>query len=113
MLRAIDERLPQHEPILIVWENRGYYLDRPYTADSFFEASWLMRIAAEAGSAEQLKLRIRAMGFRYVLVNDLLGEVFTRGYDQRHTTILREFIGNHLEPLHSANRLTLYGMKPD
>jgi hypothetical protein len=113
MLRAIDERLPEHEPLLMVWENRGYYLNRPYVADSFFEASTIMRIVSEAGSAEQLKLRIWAMGFRYVVVNDLLGEVFARGYDPGQVAILREFIANHLEPLHTSNRLTLYEVKSD
>jgi hypothetical protein len=113
MFRTLEERLPKGEPVLLIWENRGYYLDRAYVADSFFEASTLMRMAADAGSADRLKLMIRAMGLRYVLVNDLLGEVFTRGYDPEQVATLREFIATHLRPLHSSNRMTLYEIAAD
>ena len=99
------------EPIFMIWENRGYYLNRPYFADSFFEASTLMRMVAAAGRAEQLRQVIVQMGYRYVVVNDLLGEVFAGGYSRRDIGILRAFISEHLEPIHKANRMTLYRIK--
>ena len=112
MCSHINSSLPDGEPVFLIWENRGYYLNRPYFADSFFEASTVMRLAAAAGEGRLLKARIQQMGYRYVLVNDLLGGVFSRYYPPEHLTVLRDLINNHLEAVHSANRLTLYRFSP-
>jgi hypothetical protein len=107
----INRTLPAGEPILMVWENRGYYLDRPYLADSFFEASTVMRLVAASRDATNLALTLRKMGFNYVLVNDWLGEYFSRHYDRQDVARLGEFVRTALEPVHSANRLTLYAIR--
>lgn len=104
----MNQNLPPGEPVFLIWENRGYYLDRPYFADSFFEASTLMRMVAGSKSPAGFRQKITAMGFRYVVVNELLGEFFSRAYPERDTKLLEEFIAEHLTPVHSANRLTLY-----
>jgi hypothetical protein len=111
MFDHINKTLPVGEPILLVWENRSYYLDRPHFADSFFEASTLMRMVAGADSPAGLKRRIEAMGYRYILVNDLLGEVFARAYSRRDISLLGTMIADHLEPVHTVNRMTLYRIK--
>lgn len=111
MFEHINRNLPPGEPVFMIWENRGYYLNRPYFADSFFEASTLMRMVTGAGNPAQLKQTIEQMGYRYVVVNDLLGEVFAGGYSRRDIGILRAFISEHLEPIHTSNRMTLYAMK--
>ena len=111
LYREADATLPRGEPVFMIWENRAYHLDRPYFADSFFEASTVLRMTGTAGTAEDLRNRIEGMGYRYVLVNDLLGEVFSRRYPREDILRLREFIDTHLEPVHSANRVTLYRMK--
>jgi len=100
--------LPPDEPVLLVWENRAYYLDHPYIADSFFEASSLVRLAEMSQTASDLKHRITSMGIRYVLVNDLLGQVFSRRYSARSINLLKELIGRYMQPIHSSNKLTLY-----
>jgi hypothetical protein len=112
MLEYIGRTLPAREPVFMMWENRGYYLDRPYFADSFFEASTLMRIVARARDPNDLKQTIRGMGFRYVLVNDVLGEVFSRYYPPAEVAKLRSFVASDLEPVHSMNKLTLYSLRP-
>jgi hypothetical protein len=113
MFEHVNRTVPADRAVFMVWENRGYYLERPYFADSFFEASTLMRIVSRAGSAPALRRTIEGMGFRYFIVNDLLGEVFSRSYSQRDIGILRDFIGTYLEPIHTSNRMTLYVMKTD
>jgi 4-amino-4-deoxy-L-arabinose transferase-like glycosyltransferase len=109
----INRRIPRHEPIFLIWENRGYYLDHPYFADSFFEASTLMRMVSEAPDSKALKARIGALGYRYVVVNNLLGEAFLRYYPPEQARTLGAFINDHLKPVHSSNRITLYSILPD
>jgi hypothetical protein len=104
----INRNSPAGEPVFLIWENRGYYLDRPYFADSFFEASAVMRMVADSAGPEALKARISSMGYRYVVVNELLGDFFSRPYPPRSAALLGEFTAKHLEPIESANRLTLY-----
>jgi hypothetical protein len=108
MFTHVNQTLPSGEPVFLIWENRGYYLDRPYFSDSFFEASTVMRLVAASHDSAVLKNRIHQMGFRYVVVNEFLGDFFSRGYDPQDVTILKDFIAHHLKPLHSSNRLTLY-----
>ncbi len=111
MMEYINKNLPPNEPILLIWENRGYYLDRPYFADSFFEASTLMRTVERSGSVENFERWIRSMGFRYFLVNNLLGQVFAPRYKAPAINLLKEFITKRLEPIHRSNRITLYKLK--
>jgi hypothetical protein len=94
----------------MAWENRGYYLDRPYVADSFFEASTVMRLVASSADAADLAGRVRAMGFRYVLVNEWLGEHFSGRYGDREKARLQEFTRTEATPVHSINRMTLYAV---
>ncbi len=108
MFSYINRNIPKDERILMVWENRAFYLDRDYLADSFFEASTLMRWVEESASPESLAKRIREGGFRYVLVNNMLGQVFARFYPPASVKILVDFINDHLKPIHSVNNITLY-----
>lgn len=103
----INGNLAKDKKIFMIWENRGYYLDREYLSDSFFEASTVMRWAEQTKTAEALAERIRANGFDYVLVNNTLGQVFARLYPAQSVRILIDMI-NNLKPLHSANNITLY-----
>jgi hypothetical protein len=108
LFEQMNLNLPPGEPVFLIWENRGYYLDRPYFSDSFYEASSVMAIVARSAGPEDLKETISGMGYRYVVVNEVLGEVFSRGYPPRTVSILNDFIEQHLTPVTSANRLTLY-----
>ena len=108
----IGKTLPPGEPVFLVWENRGYYLPNPYFADSFFEASTAMRLVAASSDADQLARSIGAMGYRYVVVNDLLGEVFSRYYPPAEVAKLKAFIADHLEAVKTANKMTLYALRP-
>ena len=108
MFSYINKNIPKDQRILMVWENRAFYLDREYFADSFFEASTLMRWVEASGNPELLAKRIKESGFRYVLVNNMLGQVFARLYPPGSIKILVDFINRDLKPIHSANDITLY-----
>jgi hypothetical protein len=108
LFQQMNANLPPGEPVFLIWENRGYYLDRPYFADSFYEASTLMTMVAHSAGPEDLKQTITAMGYRYVVVNEMLGEFFSRAYPPRSVGILKDFVSQYLKPVASANRLTLY-----
>jgi hypothetical protein len=108
LFEQMNENLPPGEPVFMVWENRGYYLDRPYFADSFYEASTVMTMMAASANAEQLKQTVAGMGYRYVVVNEMLGEFFSRAYPPRDVGVLKDFTSRHLTQVHSVNRLNLY-----
>jgi hypothetical protein len=108
MFEHINSSLPARTPVFMIWENRGYYLDRPYYADSFFEASSVMRLVAKSGDPQTLGRRIASMGFTYVLVNEHLGRFFSQRYSPRDRAVLQGLIDGHLEAIHSSNGLTLY-----
>lgn len=111
IFQYIRTNLPAREPIFLVWENRTYYLDNPNFSDSFFEASSVMRLVARSRDPEALARSIAGMRFRYIVTNDMLGEVFSRYYPQQDVAKLRAFIADHCEPVKSLNRLTLYRLR--
>jgi hypothetical protein len=111
MFEYMNSSLPDGAPVFMIWENRGYYLDRPYYADSFFEASSVMRLVAKSRDPEMLARRIASMGFTYVLVNEHLGRFFSQRYSPRDRSLLEGFVDSHLEAVHSSNGLTLYELR--
>jgi len=116
MLDYINSSLPAGSPVFMIWENRGYYLERPYFADSFFEASSVMRMVAKSGDPAALADRIASMGYKHVVVNEYLGRFFSQLYSPRDRAVLGGLISDYLDPLHSSNGLTLYalrGAKPE
>ncbi len=113
MFEYLNASLPAGTPIFMIWENRGYYLDRPYFADSFFEASSVMRMVAQAGDPGALARRIAAMGFSHVVVNEYLGRYFSQRYSPRDRALLDAFMSEHLEAIHSVNGLTLYRLREE
>lgn len=113
MFDYVRRSLPGGEPVFMIWENRAYYLDNPYFADSFYEASTVMRMVARARDPHEIAQSIKAMGFKYVMVNDWLGEYFSHYYPAADLAKLKAFVEQELEPRHSANRLTLYSFRAD
>ena len=103
-------RVPPGETILLVWENRIYYLARPTRADSFFEASRVVRLAEETGSPEALLDRLKGSGVRWVLVNRPLQRVFERDYPRRSIEILNRAWGM-CEQVGAWNGLELYRVR--
>ncbi len=91
MVRAGRE-LPPNAKVLLVWENRGYYLDRPYIADSFYEASWIMQLLEKDQGGDLLAEKLKKEGVTHVLLNVLLGKHFGRSYNPRVREALDRFV---------------------
>jgi hypothetical protein len=110
--RRTGTHVPEGERILLVWENRIYYSPRPVLADSFFEASRIIRLAEEEASEEALLDRLRQEGFRWVLVNRPLEVVFRR-YSPESAVALLDGAWLRCEPVGSWNGLDLYRIPPN
>ncbi len=87
-LRGIAEYVLEGERVFMVFENRVYYSSRPYFADSFFEASQVVRLAEKEKTAGNLIARLKQEGFDWVIVNRPLQRVFAKGYPSESIEIL-------------------------
>jgi len=67
----LARQLPPRAKLLLLGTNRGFFLERPYLADSFFEASQISDWLAPAQRREDLLLRLRARGVTHLLVQNL------------------------------------------
>ncbi len=60
------------EPVLFLFENKGYYCPQPFFADSMFEASHFLSLALEAGSPEMFAKRLMAYKCRYIVIDEYI-----------------------------------------
>jgi len=111
IIRHANETLSPEARILMIWENEGYYLERPYLADSSFEASQIAQWTATAGTPAAFAADLRAKGVTHVIYNHVLGRVFAPMYGPGYDGFLDQFITGHLEALHTEEGLTLYRFK--
>lgn len=65
----INESLPADARLLFIFENRGFFCDRPYIGDTFYQASGMLTIVRECGSAAAFRERLREMGITHILLN--------------------------------------------
>jgi hypothetical protein len=67
----LNERTPEDAKVMLLNINQGFFLDRAYIADSFFEASQMRWLIAQASSPQALVdiLRERAVTHIYVADN--------------------------------------------
>ena len=105
--RSIERIVPEGETVLLVWENRVFHATRSYRADSFFEASRIVRAAENAGEPERFLRQWRESGIRWVLVNRPLQRVFSRYYPPDSIAIL-DNAWSRCEPEGSWKGLELY-----
>jgi hypothetical protein len=70
----IEQVTVENETILMLHENKGYYLDRPYLADGMYETSYFVNKAAEIGDAGLFADWIQKQNIRFVLINQNIRE---------------------------------------
>jgi len=112
------------EPVLFLFENRGYYCDQPYYADSMYEASHFLNLALEAGSPQELKKRLLKYNARFVVVDQdiregigQLGKIWILSEEQNSANyrkaldIMNRFIEIYLEQVFAENRSIVYAFK--
>jgi len=66
--RFISEQLPAATRLMLLNTNQGFFIERDYVADSFFEASQLNALVLQGdGGAPGISRRLRKMGITHVL----------------------------------------------
>ncbi|MCP4654617.1 MAG: hypothetical protein GY856_04260 [bacterium] len=66
----INERLPPDARLLLLNTNAGFFCDREYIADSFFEASQIAEWLRPAATVAELRRRLAERGITHLLVEN-------------------------------------------
>jgi hypothetical protein len=87
--RFISEQLPPDARLMMLNTNQGFFIDRDYIADSFFEASQMNALVLQGdGGAPGISRRLRKMGITHVLLA-------RRDWAIPYPRALSEFFENH------------------
>jgi hypothetical protein len=65
--RLLNEKLPADAKLLLLNTNQGFFLEREYVADSFFEASQLSAWLSTARSKEDVANLLHERGITHIL----------------------------------------------
>jgi hypothetical protein len=74
----LNRTVPAGEGVLAMWENQLYFLDRPFIADSVFEAPTILAGLRAAGDPDAFARQLAAAGITHVVVNPLPYGNYTR-----------------------------------
>jgi hypothetical protein len=103
----VRRELPADARLLCLHTNRGFYLDREYLADSFFDASQITDWLHSATSVTELRKRLAQRDITHVLIFP-----FKFG-DPYHTTLLRLLQDqNQLQLVFRDDRFAVYALRP-
>lgn len=110
VFKYINEKLDKKAKLLFLWENRGFYCEREYLADSFFQASHILKMIRKCGSADALLEELKKRGITHILINKQLVALF---YTQKggEIKIIEEFIGRYCNFVYAENDVDLYEIK--
>jgi len=67
LCQELNARLPQNARVLGIFDNRLYFLDRPYSADSAYEAPSVLAWLRERDDADAFARDVIAAGFTHVV----------------------------------------------
>lgn len=67
--RFVNETLPDDARLLLLNTNQGFFFERPYLADSFFEASQVAALFAGTEGADAAAAALRELGVTHVLLD--------------------------------------------
>ncbi len=115
MTMYINENLPAEANILMLFENRGYYLERDYIAEGTFEASRICAVFANNNSVETLYRYWKNFGVTHVLFNHTYWGGYSGDFIRRfHPTFennYRHFSQAYLTEIKTINNITLYTLE--
>lgn len=69
--RFINDQLPSQSCLLLVNTNHGFYIQRPFLADSFFEASQVEALLAPARKPDEVLARLGGKGITHLLLENV------------------------------------------
>ena len=128
LCQRMNAILPPDAKVLSMWENMLFFLERPFWADSSYEApsalAWLRRADDPAAFAREL----RDLGFTHVLINHRIStpylkdnyKVFSVVDDKeypaerhaRDAQLLESFVRDQLEAIHVEEEKRISGRAP-
>ena len=93
----INSHLPESSRTLCVWTGAlGYYFDRPYYSDTFFEDATLKSFIDSSIDGEELSRRLAGAGFSHLYISrSLLG----KNMEPRQIEIFNDFLAKKAENL--------------
>jgi hypothetical protein len=117
MIEYINENLPQDSKILMLFDNRTLYLERPWIVDGTFEVSRICTAFAEAKSMESLHKKWRDMGVTHILFNKTYWSGYSGDFIRKfHPGFARKFQKYQeafLEQEKELKDILLFSLKPD
>jgi len=116
MVEYSNANLPKDAKILMLFENRGYYLERNYVADGTFEVSRIAQMIATAESPEALYAQLKQKGITHLLINTVYwnnysGEFIRRSFPSFEAK-LAQFKEHYLEEVAKKRWAILYRINP-
>jgi 4-amino-4-deoxy-L-arabinose transferase-like glycosyltransferase len=96
-IEFINSHLPESSRTLCVWTGAlGYYFNRPYYSDTFFEDITLKSFIDSSSDGEELSRRLAEAGFsHFYIYRSLLG----KNMEPRQKEIFRDFLAKKAENL--------------
>ena len=105
-LLEINRVTPAGARLFLLMENRGFYLERDYLADSAFMASYTKQLILNSGSADSFRAWLKQNNFSYIYNVDMPGwkqggylAPETRLEHDRADAIYKEFSQKYGEPV--------------
>ena len=93
----IDEQLPRDSRLLLLGTNHGFYVRRPFVADSFFEASQIIDRFRHHATATGARTELQRMGITHVLIDSRASRM---PYPPSLTDVLND--PNVSQPIHRS-----------
>jgi hypothetical protein len=112
VIKFVNKSLPENSVILMIFENRGYYLEREYIADGAYEASRILLWFNVNMSPQETLSILNTRGITHILVNetyakDYPGTVIGRFYP-KYLEGFENFRKNYLREIKRADSVVLY-----
>lgn len=122
----LESVVPPDKKVLVLWDNRFFFLDRRFEADSAYEApTGLARLRA-AGSASAFAANLAANGFTHVVINHVVASSYfdnKMGFDliddrqypasrlEDDRVLMTDFVSNHLEMLQRFGNVVAFRLR--
>lgn len=117
--KFINEHLPPDARLAFMWDNRGFFCERPQIGDSVFEAPSMIELVHEAGAPDVFRETLRQMGVTHILYNTPFHDkfnIYTISKEDKARVaadgeILREFVVRYCMPLYWIDDVAVYSLR--
>ncbi|RJP68511.1 MAG: phospholipid carrier-dependent glycosyltransferase [Candidatus Abyssobacteria bacterium SURF_17] len=119
VFQYINENLPPDARLMFLWDNRGFFCERPQIGDSVFEAPSMLELAHKAGSTAAFREKLCEMRITHILLNELFFVRFPpfsvseedKARIAADIEMLERFLAEYCVPLFSADGATVFALR--